>query len=266
MGRAEGSGAGQGRASRRAPFEGASDRRLVEGMRAMDRWAYHEFFARLTPLLLAHAQRCGVRPEDRWMTVVELLDDLALRLTKLHQPMPRTLEGYAIASLRRRLITARRNEARRRELESEHASALRGGERVVASAASEASLHASDPADDVETSTEERDATSAIAVLGRALRLRLSADDARLLEWVAERVPQREAAEWLGTTHGALRVRISRLKSRLRAAARKHEATLAGAEREAVARFLDRVEEGAHEPMDGGERAARSPSDGGEAA
>jgi hypothetical protein len=255
---------------RRGSYEGASDLRLIEGMRAMDSWAYHEFFERLVPLLLAHAQRCGVRREDRWMTVVELLDDLALRLTRLRQPVPRSLEALATVSLRRRLITARRNESRRRALESEQASALSGGERVIASAASAASLDASDPFQP-DPAGEPQHGAEAIVALGRALRLTLSEDDARLLEWMAERVPQRDAAEWLGTTHGALRVRISRLKTRLRLAARRHEARLDGAEREAVRRFLDRVE-GRNTPredarLDEGRedtgRTGRPPSDGG---
>ena len=255
---------------RRGSYEGASDLRLIEGMRAMDAWAYHEFFERLTPLLLEHAQRCGVRREDRWMTVVELLDDLALRLTKLREPVPRSLEAVAMVALRRRLISVRRNEARRRELEGEHASLLPGGERVIASAASAASLEASDASGALAPELVPVHG-DAIAALGRALRLELSEDDARLLEWVAERVPQREAAEWLGTSHGALRVRLSRLKTRLRLAARRYEAALGGADREAVATFLDRVEGTARERIDegtqeGGARTGRAASDDGEAA
>ena len=256
---------------RRGSYEGASDLRLIEGMRAMDSWAYHEFFERLTPLLLAHAQRCGVRREDRWMTVVELLDDLALRLTKLRQPVPRSLEAVAVVALRRRLISVRRNEARRHQLEGEHASLLPGGERVIASAASAASLDASDASGAPGPGHVTAHGVDAIAALGRALRLELSEDDARLLEWVVERVPQREAAEWLGTSHGALRVRISRLKTRLRLAARRYEATLGGADREVVAGFLDRVEGAARKRIDdttqgGGARTGRADSDDGEAA
>ena len=262
----------------RGSYEGASDLRLVEGMRAMDPWAYHEFFERLTPLLLEQAQRCGVRHEDRWMTVVELLDDLAVRLTKLRAPLPRSLEGTAIVALRRRLLTARRDGDRRRQLELEAASVLDAGEFVMASATSDASLRAADvgfaeaasgsdaPAGDDAAPDESG---GAVQALGRALRLQLTPDDARLLEWVADRVPQHEAAEWLGVSHGAVRVRIHRLKARLRRAARRYEASLEGSERATVARFLDRVEGGAGDvrgdDVDRGAREARD-AGGGEAA
>ena len=236
-------------------YENAPDGSVVAGMRARDPWAYHEFFERLVPVLLEHAHRGGVRREERWMIVVELLDDLAIQLTQLRQDVPRSLEAFAVIALRRRLSTIHRKEARQRRIELGAATLLDAiVEPVVLTTTSEASLRASRAHLMKPAHAEDGDPATirgAVGLLGRAMRMKLSPDEARLLEWVAERVPQAEAAAWLGISHGALRVRIHRLKARIRRAAREYEASLEGAERRAVSSFLDRVDGG--KGADGGE-------------
>ena len=64
---------------------------------------------------------------------------------------------------------------------------------------------------------------------------------ARFLDWVARWVPQRVIAEWVGMTHGALRIRVWRLRERLREAAVVYADHLSPAERLELKDFFRRT-------------------------
>jgi FixJ family two-component response regulator len=62
-----------------------------------------------------------------------------------------------------------------------------------------------------------------------------------MLAWVAEGVPQRMIAEWLGISREAAKKRIARLCRRLRAAAPDVAALLPSADRREIDRLLRRA-------------------------
>jgi hypothetical protein len=67
-----------------------------------------------------------------------------------------------------------------------------------------------------------------------------TADERRVLGYLAERVPQRLIAEWTGVSHDAMRKRILRLRVRLRAEVLRYAETLPTRERTEVMRALGR--------------------------
>lgn len=232
------------RKSERRPYELATDVQLVARLRADDRRAFHEFYQRLAPALHAQARRLGVPREDRWLVVTGLLDDLVLRLTRFRMPVRKSLEDLAMVALRSAVFQARRKDERQRRLEREHATELEENwQSVVASCVSEATIRAAlDPLVALIVAEEQASETDdPLRRLARALIAELDLNQVRLLEWSWEGVAQRTMAEWLGTTHTAVRTRLSRLRADLRIAATVWAAGLEGAERARLDRFLARA-------------------------
>jgi len=232
----EGGGEGDddGERRRRVRYEALSDAELVAAMRRNDLRALGEFSLRFRPLLVDQARRAGIPPDDRDERVTDFLCDFALQLVEAPRP-PRSLAAYLVASFRNRVVSDHRRRARqeaRDRRESDDVGAA--GERAVASACSEYSLRA------VHGPDGEGDASlpPAVAGLARWLAATLTDDERQLLTWVAHYVPTRLVAEWLGINHSAAKVRISRLRARLRAAAVRHAAGLPDEERRELLRFF----------------------------
>lgn len=197
-------------------YRSATDRELVTGMRRHHDAAYEEFFRRFLPLLLAAPCRRGAPPDEWRERVTELLDDAALKLGSAVDVIATPLAAYLMSALRHRVWNSTRDRRRRLELMSsvavEEGSPM---ERVIATASSEHAARSSRGPD----ADDDPPSSAVIERLVTALTARLSVVEAQLLAWLAAGVPQQLIAEWLGTTHGALRVRVLRLRRRPRSAA-----------------------------------------------
>ena len=200
-------------------WSGCDDAKLVAGLRAGWEDAYAEFLDRFAPALALRAQRRGFSPGEARTLATEFLADAALRLAEsVRFPLPRSLCAYLIQSFRHRLAMDARGAGRRRRRLTGLLGDIGGGaERVVAECSSEYAIRAArgDTAlDDVDADRAPGDADRADLV-GTLLGA-MSGDERRILGYLAERLPQREIAERLGTSPGAMRNRIMRLRQRLR--------------------------------------------------
>ena len=152
---------------------------------------------------------------------MDTITQAAMVLLRSGTPVPCSLAGSLVTSLRRRLANLLRDaplRARRRE-----AMAIEVGEVIAGD----------------RTAGSETGESMAIASLARVLVQQLAEDERQLLAWLGDRVGRREVADWVGGSHGALRVRVLRLRERLRAVARRHAATLPPDERVRLERYLN---------------------------
>ena len=199
-----------------------SDATLVARLRTRDERAAAELYARFAPLLMDEARRRRVDAASRSEVVMDTITQAAMVLLRSGTPVPGSLAGYLVTSLRRRVLNIVRDaQARARRLE---ALAVEVGGAPMAGDAP-----APDPV------------PRAIAELARALDQHLKDDERQLLAWLGDRVPQREIAQWVGSSYGAVRVRVLRLRERLREVARRHAATLPPDERVLLERYLSAV-------------------------
>ena len=215
-----------------------TDAALVTAMRRNEPGAFRELFERFAPLIAALARIHRHPATDVDERVTEFLDDAAMRLCLPTTPLPRSLAAYLATSFRKRSLNAARDLQRRMRLR-DGCSLEAGGlaERVVPSAVSESAVRAS-----YGPGLEIPPLAQAIERLAAELERGLSADERRVLGWLGQRVPQREIAAWLGITHGALRVRVTRLRARLRDAAFRYADRLDGDERAEIDRFFHRID------------------------
>ena len=200
-------------------WSGGDDATLVAGLRAGWESAYAEFLDRFMPALAALAQRRGFSAGEARTLATEFLADASMRLGESARfPLPRSLRAYLIQSFRHRLAMDARGAGRRRRRLSGLLGDVGGGaERAVAECSSEYAIRAArgDSAfadTDADHSRGDADRVALVdALLGA-----VSTDERRILGYLAERLPQREIAQRLGTSPGAMRNRIMRLRQRLR--------------------------------------------------
>lgn len=152
---------------------------------------------------------------------MDTITQMAMALLRSATPVPGSFAGGLVRSLGRRV-----------------ASLVGYRQRAgwAVSAASEVP-GASRP-DDPANATHAAPLPRLIADLGLVLDRQLGAEERQLLARLGERASRGEVAEWLGSSHGAERVRVLRLRERLRAAARRHAATLAPDDRVLLERWL----------------------------
>jgi RNA polymerase sigma factor (sigma-70 family) len=209
-------------------------------MRRDDEEAFVEFVTRFHALLLRHARLARVPVEDQEAVVVEVLGDMAERLTSQSVRIPRSMAGYLVTSLRNRLLNERRSEARRRQLGEAALSEIETHrERAMVDLCSEASLRASRGA-----AWEPFPTRPALARLAAALDRELSDDERRLVSWLGQHVTQRQIAAWLGISLAATAKRVLRLRTRLRDAADAYIAELDPAEQRELHDFFRRMARG----------------------
>ena len=219
-------------APRPLPKGSANDAALVGRLRLGDEDAFREYFDRYAPLLREMARRYGVR-DDTESLVTDVLDDVAERVRAHRVPKATALGPYLVSTLRNRATEERRAAMRHAALERDAADATGAdGESVVRSLCSAYALRAVRAPDDEDVSTPDEHVSALHAFIGA----QLDEEERRILGWVAERVPQREIAAWTGTTHGAARVRVHRLRARLLRAARAWLDALEPEARRAIAR------------------------------
>ena len=186
----------------------------------------------------------------------DVLTDVALDLLTPGKLAPRNPRVYLIVAFRNRVFNYDRGLARRQRhlttlvrdaaLDSDYAD---DGE-VVAGCSEQAVRESRDPwwDDPAIPPTLER--------LAIHLDKALSADDRVLLVAVAENIPQREVAAWLGVSHAAARKKLERLRARLMEVAMRYTNTLAPDDAREVQRFFQRCRAriGAHASILDGER------------
>ena len=231
-GRPEGVGAREpARAARRA-----ADRALVARLRVRDEAAYGEFFLQHRGLLLELARREGVRVDRREEVVADFMGRIAMKLARPTSGVPDNLAAYVATSFRHHLIDGARGARSRADATLGALSEHESGEHVVASLSSEHALRESSPR------LEDAGPGPELRGLLRHIEEQTTEDERRLLRWLAERVPQRQIAEWIGISHGAARLRASRLRARLRESVLAYAAARPPDERDAVMRLLGRAD------------------------
>jgi len=235
----EGGDAGSdGGGARRPERAGRDDgRSLVLAMRRGEAAAFTAFVERFQRLLLHYARRAGLRGDDADELVTTVLGDAAVAFLEPGARLPNDVALYLIGCFRHRLLNDRRDgERRARRVREASAEGDWGDGGEPAALCSEDARRASrGPAWE-----EPPPASAGLTALARALSESLTDDDRRMLAWDSEDVPQREIAARLGITHAAVRQRLRRLRTRLRAAAERYAAALDGDGARVVRRFLRR--------------------------
>ena len=222
-----------------------SDAALIDAMREGVPEAWGEFDARFRPLLERYASRVGI-PRWEWSTcITEVLDDEALRMVERVREMPQHLSAYLVRAVRNRHLALKRAALRRARRYAEAAEGPDEPESVLQLLVSEHTRRACDPPRVAEELTSS---SSAIARFAQLMSDRLSDTERQMLGWVAEGVPQRVIAEWLGINHEAAKKRIARLCRRMRIAAAEMSDELPADARREVDRLINRASATSHSP------------------
>lgn len=209
------------------------DARLLVRLRTAEAPALREFVRRFRPVLLDQSRRLRVAPSEREAVIESFFDDLILRIADA--PRPRSLAAYVIRSFRNDVLLARRRDAHQAARTAQHADDT-GGVSVVRETCSAYTLRAVLAADAMPPACEH-----ALVALGAHVLRSIAEPDRLLLEWRAEGVPTGEIAAWLGISHGAARVRISRLRARLVSRALEYRETVSTADGKVLDRFFRRA-------------------------
>jgi DNA-directed RNA polymerase specialized sigma24 family protein len=229
----------EGASSMRRTSGAIKDYDIVVAMRRGEPAAFEQYLERFHRILLDYARRAGVAPSERDELVSELLDDVAIQLITRSGPLPQNPRMYLLSALRHRLLNRKRGRERRRRVVSEAARASYAGRDPEASdsaaGCSEEMLRASH-GPEWEGAPLPRVLERLAGRLSEALR-----DDERLLlVAVAENIPQREIAEWLGVSYVVARKRLERLRARLTDVAMQYANTLEPDDARELQRFFHR--------------------------
>lgn len=217
------------------PGAALRDDEIVAGMRRGEPAAFTCFVERHHRLLLDYARRAGVADAgERDELVTELLDDVAMQLLTRSGALPRNVRHYLLAAFRHKLLNRKRARERRRRAVAE-ATATYAAEDQRAAGCSEASRRASRG-----EAFEHAPLPRAIARLAERLSESLRPDERQLLVAVAENIPQREIAEWLGVSYAVARKRLERLRARLTDVAMHYAGTLEPDDARELQRFFHR--------------------------
>jgi len=189
-------------------------------------------------LLRDQAKKMSVPLGERDQLVQTLLDDIALHLAEVEIP-PRELTSYIVSSLRNQIRTQHRHEARALE-HNERAYGEYGAsrERIVAECHSQYGMRAS-----ISSDTEvDPPLRSAIKKLADKSASQLTQEELTLMIGVGRYIPLRHLAEQLGLSHGAARVRVSRVRERFIKLAVQYLTTLEPREKREIERFFRRAD------------------------
>jgi DNA-directed RNA polymerase specialized sigma24 family protein len=228
----------KGTSSMREASDTKKDYDIVVAMRRGEAAAFERYIERFHRILLDYARRAGVAASDRDEMVSELLDDVAIQLMTRSAPLPQNPRMYLLSALRHKLLNRKRGSERRRRVVAEAArAAYTGSARDGESAAgcSEEMQRASHG-----TEWEGAPLPRVLERLAGRLSEALSDDERQLLVAVAENIPQREVAEWLGVSYAVARKRLERLRARLTDVAMHYANTLEPDDARELQRFLHR--------------------------
>ena len=212
---------------------------IVAAMHRGESASFVQFVERFHPILLDYARRAGVSAAERDELVSELLDDVAIQLMTRSAPLPQNPRMYLLSALRHRLLNRKRGRERRQRVVAEAARAAYGDvpadSRESAAGCSEALMRASRGPE-----WEGTPLPRAIERLSSRLSEALRPDERQLLVAVAENIPQREIAEWLGVSYAVARKRLERLRARLTDVAMHYANTLEPDDARELQRFFHR--------------------------
>ena len=212
---------------------------IVVAMRRGESAAFERFVEQFHRILLDYARRAGVPAAERDELVGELLDDVAIQLMTRGAPPPQNPRMYLLSALRHRLLNRKRGRERRHRVVSEAARAAFGDSATAsgesAAGCSEELLRTSRGPD-----WESTPLPRAIERLSGRLSEALRPDERQLLVAVAENIPQREIAEWLGVSYAVARKRLERLRARLTEVAMHYANTLEPDDARELQRFFRR--------------------------
>jgi DNA-directed RNA polymerase specialized sigma24 family protein len=209
-------------------------------MRRGEPRAYEAFVERFHRLLLDYARRVSLRGLERDQFVDELLDDIALQFMASGAPLPQNPRMYIIAAFRHKFLNVKRGNSRRdrviREAVREATATydFADDEDVVAGCSEGAARASRGPG------WESSPLPRVLERLAARLNEGLSEEERQLLVGVAENVPQREIAQWLGVSHAVARKRLERLRARLTDLAMRYTNTLEPDDQRELQRFLRR--------------------------
>jgi RNA polymerase sigma factor (sigma-70 family) len=215
------------------------DAELTARLRDDEAPAFAELYRRFEPMLRALAVQSRVPADEAGAAAADALSHVAMRLRAGTGPAPSRLGAYLARVLYRLVRSGARGELRHRALELSVAEDAAAGssERVVRATSSEYAVRAClGPGADAALGL-----TAALQRLAAALDLALGGDERRVLRMLGDGLPQREIAESLGITHGAVRVRITRLRQRLVRAALAYASTAPPGDAAEVRRLLRRA-------------------------
>jgi DNA-directed RNA polymerase specialized sigma24 family protein len=201
-----------------------SDQELLIAMRSRDPHAWAEWDLRFRAFLESYAHQIGIPRWDAGAYVSEVLLRAGLKLSESRH-VPR-VSAYLCAALRNQSVDQRRLAKRRARHHAEAAAFSPDG--VVRSLVSEATLRASEGAGG------EDSAPLAVTAMTRWLEGKLSDEELLLLSWIAEHVPRRTIASWLGVNYETAKKRCLRLSRSVRELALSY---VRGAPREDRAAF-----------------------------
>ncbi|HEU4723535.1 MAG TPA: hypothetical protein VFS59_19430 [Gemmatimonadaceae bacterium] len=212
---------------------------IVIAMRRGEAVAFEQYVGRFHRILLDYARRAGVPPGERDELVSELLDDVAIQLMTRSAPLPQNPRMYLLSALRHKLLNRKRGSERRRRVVSEAARAAYADRDP---AAGETAAGCSEEMLRTSRGPEWEDAPLPRVLERLAARLSeaLRDDERQLLVAVAENIPQREIAEWLGVSYVVARKRLERLRARLTEVAMQYANTLEPDDARELQRFFHR--------------------------
>ena len=223
-----------------APKVASADHGLLAALQSGEAGAFARFIERYHRLLLDYARRAGVPSTDRDELVGELLNDVALQLMTRGGALPESPRQYLLSALRHRLLNAKRARGRRERVVREAAHDAYGDYDAssgtgAAVGCSEANVRASRG-----PGWEQTRLPPVLERLSAKLDESLREDERQLLVAVAENIPQREIAEWLGVSYVVARKRLERLRARLSDVAMRYTNTLEPDDARELQRFFRR--------------------------
>lgn len=223
----------------------AQEAALTAAVRRGDERAMTALYEHYTPILRREAARLGVPASDRGDLVSDTLRGVVLTLVRAGSTVPQSLTGYAIIALRNAHGNGRRQAQRIAALERAIRQELLSQSPVEDPVDVADDPAATRPLDTPDVACEPEPVQTrysrVLAALTAALGARLSTEEWQLLAWLADYVPQRDMARWLGISHGAVRVRVHRLRERLREVAQSFGSTLPLLEQRELERFFRRA-------------------------
>jgi len=228
----------KGTSSMREASDTKQDYDIVVAMRRGEAVAFEWYLERFHRVLLDYARRAGVAASERDELVSELLDDVAIQLMTRSAPLPQNPRMYLLSALRHKLLNRKRGSERRRRVVSEAARAAYNGNvnagESAAGCSEEMQRASHGPA------WEGAPLPRMLERLAGRLSEALSDDERQLLVAVAENIPQREIAEWLGVSYAVARKRLERLRARLTDVAMQYANTLEPDDARELQRFFHR--------------------------
>jgi RNA polymerase sigma factor (sigma-70 family) len=229
-----------GASSSRAVSSATSDYDIVVAMRRGEAVAFERFVERFHRILLDYARRAGVAPSNRDELVSELLDDVAIRIMTHSAPLPQNPRIYLLRALRNKLLNDKRGRERRHRVVAEAARVQYGDREVAgggetAAGCSEEMVRASRGPE-----WEGAPLPRVLERLSDRLSGELRPEERQLLVAVAENIPQREIADWLGVSYAVARKRLERLRARLTEVAMHYTNSLEPDDARELQRFFHR--------------------------